>query len=81
MKAANFNIPGAGILIEPDVSTFGIMDFDKFDIIEQKGYDRTIEKIDSIKMLVSRIQDSVELAVKRQKFIAAEPPLISTTYM
>lgn len=75
MKKSNFSIPGQGVLIAPKLSQYGLMDFDKIGEIEEIGYNATLQKMDSIKMLVSRRADIAELGQRRADFVNGCPEL------
>lgn len=64
-----------GILIEPQhsASTFS---FDNVQSIIDSGYKATIEKMPEIKAAISRRVSAEELAMRREQFIAKQPPLI-----
>lgn len=76
MKKSNFSIPGKGVLIAPKLSQYGLMDFELFDEISGIGYDATIEKMDSIKAIVSRRANADSLALKRAEFVGGSPNLV-----
>ena len=65
MKSTNYAMPKNGILIEPDVKEFSLMDFTKFDTLYARGYEAAIKKIDSVKLLISRREGTNELGDKR----------------
>jgi NTE family protein len=75
MKPATFEIPGNGIIIEPNTKGYGIMDFNQFKPIYNIGYSATIARIDSIKHLINHTQDSVDLFKKRKAFSEKKPDL------
>lgn len=76
MKQSTFSIPGKGVLIAPKLSQYSLMDFDKFNEIAEIGYNASVEKIDSIRMLVSRRVNPDSLAAKRADFVGESPELI-----
>lgn len=73
MKKTNYKVPENGVLIAPKVTKYGIMDFDKIGEINKLGYDATYAKMDSIKLLVQRRENSDSLAAKRQAFVNSCP--------
>lgn len=76
MKKSDFNIPGKGVLIAPKLSQYNLMDFDKYEEISKIGYNATLEKLDSIAMLVKRRVNPDSLAQKRSKYVSESPDLV-----
>ncbi|MDA3890667.1 MAG: patatin-like phospholipase family protein [Salinivirgaceae bacterium] len=68
MKNTNYKMPENGILIEPEVKDYGLLDFAKFDSLYLRGYEATIEKLDSIKQIISRKVTKEEVTEKRSIF-------------
>jgi NTE family protein len=77
MKPSSYDIPGdKGILLDMDFKNQSLLAFDKLDEFVEVGYRVTMEKMDSIKMLVQRrADDSEALDRKRAAFKASWPPL------
>lgn len=73
MRKSDFSIPNKGVLIAPKLSKFGLMDFDRIDEIEELGYNATLEKLDSIKMLVQRRVNIDSLQKCRVEFVESCP--------
>lgn len=76
MKKSNFAIPDKGVLVSPKLSQYELMDFEKFDEISEIGYKATIEKMDSIKALISRRVPADTLAKRRAEFVEGSPNLV-----
>ncbi len=73
----NFSIPRQkGVMIEPDVANNGLLDFGNLNILATKGYNSTMEKMDTIKQLIKRRVYYVELDKKRKAFKAKLPVLL-----
>ncbi|MBI9066115.1 MAG: patatin-like phospholipase family protein [Salinivirgaceae bacterium] len=68
MKYTNYSMPKNGILIEPQVSEYGFLDFKEFDTLSNRGYRAAIEKIDSIKKMITRRIDTNQVNQKRAAF-------------
>lgn len=68
MKNTNYEMPENGILIEPQVKNFGLLDFDKFDTLTTLGYQATLKRIDSIEQMVERRMPNSILKNKREAF-------------
>ncbi len=77
MKPSSFRIdPGDGIMLDMDFKKQSLLAFNKLDEFVDVGYQTTILKIDSIKMLVQReAEDSVVLFEKRKEFRESWPQL------
>ncbi|MBU1012744.1 MAG: patatin-like phospholipase family protein [Bacteroidetes bacterium] len=69
------NIPGKGIIIEPDLGSMNLTDFSRAKEYIDSGYIHTMNKIDTIKSLVSRKSDPKELFQKRLNFHNKIPPI------
>jgi NTE family protein len=70
MKPSNYEIdPGMGVLLDMDLQKESLLAFDKLDEFVEAGYRKTIEKMDSIKLMVNRrTGDSIAMARKRELF-------------
>ena len=77
MKPANYEIgPEEGVLLDHDLKKQSLLAFDKLDEFVEIGYQTTLEKIDSIKLLVQRqADDSLSLQQRREEFKCTFPPL------
>lgn len=75
MKPSDYSIdPRNGILLDLDIDRQPLLAFDKLDELVETGYQKTLQKIDSIQLLVQRKAcDSVSLSHKRETFRAAWP--------
>lgn len=78
MKPADYNMPENGILVSPDVLSFSLMDFDKYDTIAHRGYVEAMNLMDSIKLLIDRRVSVRELASRRTLFRQKFKPLTFT---
>jgi NTE family protein len=76
MKNTNYSMPENGILIAPKVKDFGLLDMEMYDTLHTLGYQATLEKMDSIKLLIQKRMDKTELAEKRAAFKEKYRPLI-----
>ncbi len=73
---SGYNIPpGRGIVLDTELDKVQLLDFHKLDLVSQYGYKKTIEKMDSIKGLIHRRSDSVQLAKRRAEFRSRLPEL------
>lgn len=68
MKNTNYKMPDNGILIEPAVKDFGLMDFTQFDSIYQKGYDAALQKIDTLKLVIKKRRNIEQVNNERLHF-------------
>ena len=70
MKPSNYTIqPGKGVLLDMDLNKQSLLAFDKLEEFVEVGYNTTLLKIDSIKMLVHRVaEDSTTLNLRRVNF-------------
>lgn len=77
MKPSNYEVdPEEGILLDMDFQKESLLSFDKLDEYVEIGYRTTLEKMDSIKLLITRIaEDTVSLNLKRKAFISRLPEL------
>ena len=64
-----------GLKVRVDLSDFGLLDFEKAEQIYQRGYDRAMEMMDSIKSRVSRRMPASTLALKRAIFKSSIPAM------
>ena len=77
MKPASYKIDSAGgILLDMNFQKQSLLAFDKLDEFVEVGYNTTMEKMDSIKMLVGkRTMDTAVLNRKREAFVNKIPEL------
>ena len=77
MKPTSYRIdPADGILLDLDLKKESLLAFDKLDEFVDAGYRTTVQKMDSIKMMVPReAEDSIVLNQRRKAFIDAWPEL------
>ncbi|MCK4991092.1 MAG: patatin-like phospholipase family protein, partial [Bacteroidales bacterium] len=77
MKPTSYRIdPADGILLDLDLKKESLLAFDKLDEFVDAGYRTTVQKMDSIKMMVPReAEDSIALNQRRKAFIDAWPEL------
>ncbi|MEN8226964.1 MAG: patatin-like phospholipase family protein [Bacteroidota bacterium] len=77
MKPTSYLIdPSEGILLDLDLKKESLLAFDKLDEFVDAGYHTTVEKMDSIKMMVQKeAKDSIALKQKRNAFIDSWPEL------
>jgi NTE family protein len=70
MKPSNYEIdPEQGVLLDLDLEKESLLAFDKLDEFVEAGYKKTIDNMDSIKLLVKRrAEDPVTMARKRELF-------------
>lgn len=68
--------PEKGILLQTDASDVGILDFQKLDMIVDRGAKTTYPMLDSIGMRIKRRVDPEELARKREDFNSQKPALL-----
>jgi NTE family protein len=75
MKPSDYTIePEKGILLDMQLRDQSLLDFEKVDEFVEIGYRTTMEKMDSIKLLISRkAVDAMQLQKKRDNFIARWP--------
>ncbi len=67
--------PEKGIMMETDLSTVGLLDFQKYDYITGKGQKTAESMIDSIKSRIERRIDPNMVTKKRSEFKAKKPEL------
>ncbi len=76
MRPTNFEIkPDDGILLETKFEDIGLLDFNKIDIILEKGKETAENALDSIKTLVHRRVLEEEIRKKRENFNIRKPAL------
>ncbi len=76
MHKTDYNINEEdGILIDYDLSQYGLLDFDKSDAIYAIGYEKAIELIDSIKGRIPRRVSQERRALDRTVFRSKTPEL------
>jgi len=77
MKPVSYKIDGKkGILLDMDFKKESLLAFDKLDEFVEVGYQTTLEKIDSIRLLISRTaEDTATLNKKRKTHISSFPEL------
>lgn len=75
MKPSDYEIdPEKGVLLDMDLEKESLLAFDKLEEFVEAGYRKTIEKMDSIKMLViRRAEDSTSMARRRLLFNESYP--------
>lgn len=76
MKYTNYTMPENGILIEPQVETYNLLDFNAYDSLFAAGYQAAYQKIDTIKQLIKRSETTTHVNKKRQAFKEKYKPLI-----
>ena len=64
-----------GVLIEPDLSSFGILEFDKMQETYKIGYKSALEKISKIRDFLVDSINQEDIALKRKNFNDRKPPL------
>ncbi len=75
MTPSDYHIPAdEGVLLDMDFENQDLLAFDKMDEFVRIGYEATILKLDSIKMLVERVaEDSLALMNRRKDFVESWP--------
>ncbi len=76
MKSTNYQMPKNGILVEPIVAEYGLLDLNQYDSLFIRGYQATLFKMDSIKLLIHRRVSTEELNLKREQFKKKIKPFI-----
>jgi len=78
MKPSSYEIDTErGILLDMDLEKQSLLDFGKLDEFVEVGYRKTIEKMDSIKMLLNgRTIDTATIALRREIFKDKLPELL-----
>lgn len=67
--------PEAGVKIQVPVLQFGVLDFDKADVIYDIGYRTGLQMVDSIKKRCPRFRPVGEVNARRRSFAKATPDL------
>ncbi|MFW6290222.1 MAG: patatin-like phospholipase family protein [Mariniphaga sp.] len=76
MRPTNYEIPPEkGILLETDLNSIGLLDFQKYDFIAEQGRKTAENYIDSIKTRIHRRVTVEEVNRKRKAFNAKKPEL------
>jgi NTE family protein len=76
MRPTNFEIDAEdGILLETKFEDVGLLDFNKADLIIEKGQETAMNALDSIKHLVNRRVSKEEIDKKRSNFNVRKPAL------
>ena len=77
MKPASYAIDsGQGVLLDHDLGKQSLLAFDKLDEFVEIGYQTTLEKMDSIRLLVHRVaDDSATIQKRRKDFVSTFPEL------
>jgi NTE family protein len=76
MRPTNYDIPEEeGILLETNLESVGLLDFQKFNFIKQKGIETAEQYIDSIKGRIDRRVSQQKIAEKRETFNNKKPEL------
>jgi len=77
MKPSSYKIdPEKGLLIDMDFKKESLLSFDKLDEFVEVGYNTTMEKMDSIRLLISRAaEDTATLNQKREALVNSFPEL------
>jgi NTE family protein len=75
MTPSDYIIPGdEGLLLDMDFGTQDLLAFDKMDEFVKIGYEATLLKLDSIRLMIGRVaEDSVSLQNRRKAFVASWP--------
>lgn len=73
---SDFSLPDSSLLIEPNVRSFGIYDFELIDTLVKLGYEATIQKIELISEKIERRQSKDEIHQKRKVFKERLPRLV-----
>ena len=74
MQKTNFSIPKEkGVLIEPVVQHIGLSDLTNIDSTISEGEKATLKQIETIKKMISRRVDTIQLIKKRKAFKATFP--------
>lgn len=69
-------VPVPSIIIEPLVENIGLFEFKNAAKVLDNGYDAANQKMDSIKLLISRREDADSLSCKRQLFMGKKERLV-----
>ena len=77
MRETNYAVPEEeGLLIQLRLPDVQLLDFDKAKEVMQRGYDRTMRAMDSIKTRVDREATPEEVNARRKVYKESLPPLI-----
>ena len=77
MQKTDYSIPDSlGILMSFKYTDINLMDFDKFDELHDKGYNRTMELMDSIKSRITRRVTMDEVNRRRAEFKKSMPKFV-----
>lgn len=78
MKPSVYAIdPKKGVLLDMDFKKQSLLSFDKLEEFVEVGYRTTMEKMDSIKLLVSRVaEDTATLSMRREAYADKLPELL-----
>ncbi len=72
----DFDIPDSlGITIDTRVENISLLDFSNVKEVAEFGYQKTLEKIDSIKSIIHRRASFAEIAQKRKEFVYDQPDI------
>lgn len=72
----SYDVPAdKGIKMRVDLNDYGLLDFGKAEAIYERGYNKAMEMIDSIKGRVTARRDSSEVDSRRQAFKSRTPRL------
>jgi len=77
MKPAQYEVdPEKGLLLDMEFKEEDLLAFDKLDEFVEAGYQTTMDKMDSIRLLVSRVaEDTSEISRKREAYRRTFPDL------
>ncbi|HZK93036.1 MAG TPA: patatin-like phospholipase family protein [Prolixibacteraceae bacterium] len=77
VRKTSYSIPDSlGITIKPIVDNFAFLDFEKFDEIENVGYEAALAQIESIKSRIARRADLDLLTRRREEYRSKSPTMI-----
>lgn len=77
MSRSDYSMPEEkGILLDMKIKGVMLLDFHKIDEVTKRGYEYTLNYIDSIKARIPREQDSLALAHKRSAFKERVPEML-----
>lgn len=80
MMHTDYSLPPGGIMIDRIFDDVSMLDFSRVEYIISKGYEDTMEQMDSIKRKITRRSDPEELARRREAFNRRMPPLVFDNY-
>lgn len=76
MQKTDYSLPdSAGILMTFKYKDINLLDFDRIDELTQRGYDRTMSLMDSIKSRIPRRMDAENVRLRRMVFKSHMPQL------